>query len=277
MKHKSSIQDKTAVPALDKVMAILGELETRGPSLAGELIAALGLPRSSAYTLLDAMKQHKLVAQDSQGRYRLWMRLLALGQAASASLDIRDVARRHLLRLMEETGLLCHFGIMDGPVAYYILKVESRGSISVRSYEGKTLSLTRSGVGKCLLAWQPEEERERLLPELDFTAATPASITSPEALRAELERIRRCGWALDDGEDVPSVRCVAAPVFGMDGAIMGAISVVGARMQMEDERLEGLARQVTACAAAISRDLGCTTPPATQPAGAAANSAPHQP
>ena len=99
MKHKSSIQDKTAVPALDKVMAILGELETRGPSLAGELIAALGLPRSSAYTLLDAMKQHKLVAQDSQGRYRLWMRLLALGQAASASLDIRDVARRRLLRL----------------------------------------------------------------------------------------------------------------------------------------------------------------------------------
>lgn len=266
MKQESNIQDKkTTVPALDKVMAILGELEAHGPSLAGELISALGLPKSSTYTLLDAMKQHKLITQDSQGRYQLWLRLLALGQAASASLDRRDVARRHLLRLMEDTGLLCHFGIMDGPAAYYILKVESRGSISVRSYEGKTLSLSRSGEGKCLLAWQPEEERERLMRELDYTAATPASITNAADLRVELERIRRYGWALDNGEDVPGVRCVAAPVFGLDGTVMGAISVVGARMQMEDERLEGLARQVMACAADISREFGCTTLPATTP------------
>lgn len=262
MKQQSNIQDTKTVPALDKAMAILGALETRGPMAAGELIGALGLPKSSTYVLLDAMKRHKLITQDSQGRYRLWLRLMALGQAASASLDRRDIARRHLLHLMETTGLLCHFGIMDGPVAYYILKVESRSSISVRSYEGKTLSLTRSGVGKCLLAWRPEEERERLLRELDYTAVTPASITDPAALRVELERIRRCGWALDNGEDVPSVRCVAAPVFGLDGEVVGAISVVGARMQMEDERLEGLARQVMDCAADISREFGCATPPA---------------
>ena len=104
-------------------MAILGELEAHGPSLAGELISALGLPKSSTYTLLDAMKQHKLITQDSQGRYRLWLRLLALGQAASASLDRRDVARRHLLRLMEDivypdSAGKTFYAIVDGSYLY---------------------------------------------------------------------------------------------------------------------------------------------------------------
>jgi len=157
---------------------------------------------------------------------------------------------------MNRTGLLCHLGIFDGDAAYYILKIESQSTISVRSSVGKRLSLHRSGVGKCLLAWQPEPVRKAIIADTDFKRVTPTTIVSAEVLEEELARIRREGWGFDNGEDVSAVRCVAAPVFDGTGGVAGAISVVGTSMQLADAMVETLAEQVLACARDISRDLG---------------------
>lgn len=238
-------------------MAVLEFLEANGKSLPSEIIEGLKIPKSSAYNLLDEMQRHGLLTQGSDGRYQLWMRLIVLGEGASNQLDIREHARRHLQRLMDETGMLCHLGIMDGNAAYYILKVESSSSIRVHSYEGKQLTLHRSSVGKCLLAWQPEDAVERLLPTLDYAPATPTSITSPAQLRQELTRIKAQGWSFDDSEDVENIRCVAAPVFGPRHMILAAISMVGTSQQITDDVLPGFVEKTKACAAAISAEFGC--------------------
>ncbi len=74
---------------------------------------------------------------------------------------------------MDECGLLCHLGIIDQGNAYYILKIESPATISVRSHEGKSLSLYRSGIGKCLLAWQPASVQASIIEDLQWERATP--------------------------------------------------------------------------------------------------------
>ncbi len=71
---------------------------------------------------------------------------------------------------MDECGLLCHLGIIDQGNAYYILKIESPATISVRSHEGKSLSLYRSGIGKCLLAWQPASVQASIIEDLQWRA-----------------------------------------------------------------------------------------------------------
>lgn len=248
--------EKIKVPALYRIMAILELLEKRGKCPALEIIESLGLPKSTTYALLDELKKFGLITQDSQGNYQLWLRLISLGHAASSQLDIREVARKFLYQLMQETGLLCQFGIMDGNAAYYILKVESHSTISVRSYEGKMLSLNRSGLGKCLLAWQPADARERIIRSLEFLQVTENSITDPAAFARELDTIRTQGWAFDNGEDEPGVRCVAAPVFGVNDTLMGAISTVGARQQVRDEDRPALVNSVVTCAQNISKALG---------------------
>lgn len=239
-------------------MVILESLAESGPASASELIEHCGIPKSSGYLLLKEMQQIGLISQDDRGNYRLWVRLIALGEQAANQLDIRETARPHLEALMERTGLLCHFGIFDGDSAYYVMKIESQSTISVRSYVGKRLSLYRSGLGKCLLAWQPEEVREAIIASTDFQRATPTTIVSADALHRELEHIRSQGWGFDNGEDEPSVRCVAAPVFDARGEVAGAISVVGTSMQIADSAVQELSEQVLECAHGVSRDLGWT-------------------
>lgn len=151
-------------------------------------------------------------------------------------------------------------GIIDNGSAYYILKVESSATISVRSHEGKSLSLYRSGIGKCLLARQPAAVQQSIIEGLVWEQATPTTITHPQQLHEELARIRRQGWSYDNGEDYADVRCVAAPVFNANNELTAAISVVGTRLQINEEYRDYLAGKAIACAVDISRLLGWKSP-----------------
>ena len=130
----------------------------------------------------------------------------------------------------------------------------------MRSHEGKSLSLNRSGIGKCLLAWQPDCVRESIIATIDWHRATPTTLTTPEQLREELVRIRARGWSFDNGEDYTDVRCVAAPIFNASNELTAAISVVGTRLQINDDNRDYLAGKAIACAKDISRLLGWKSP-----------------
>ncbi|MBJ2988962.1 IclR family transcriptional regulator C-terminal domain-containing protein, partial [Salmonella enterica subsp. enterica serovar Corvallis] len=118
----------------------------------------------------------------------------------------------------------------------------------------------RSGIGKCLLAWQPAAVRKAIIEKMVWERATLTTITEPQQLNDELERIRQRGWSFDNGEDYPDVRCVAAPVFNARNELTAAISVVGTRLQINEENLDYLAGKAIACAKDISRLLGWKSP-----------------
>ncbi len=130
----------------------------------------------------------------------------------------------------------------------------------MRSHEGKSLSLYRSGIGKCLLAWQPAAVQQSIIEGLVWEQATPTTITHPQQLHEEVARIRRQGWSYDNGEDYADVRCVAAPVFNANNELTAAISVVGTRLQINEEYRDYLAGKAIACARDISRLLGWKSP-----------------
>ncbi|WP_192457635.1 IclR family transcriptional regulator [Musicola keenii] len=252
--------ESSKVPALTRAIEIMNLIARRGPLPAAAIIAELAIPKSTAYLLLTELKRHRFISVDVNDNYCLWTKLVELAEHALSKIDLRDISRSRLTQLMEQTNLLCHLGIIDNENAYYILKIESPSTISVRSHEGKSLSLSRSGIGKCLLAWQPEAQRDRIIDSLDFTAKTPHTLTSPEQLRNELNNIRRQGWSYDHGEDYVDVRCVAAPVFNGRNELTAAISVVGTRLQINDDNRDLLASQTIACARDISRLLGWRSP-----------------
>jgi DNA-binding IclR family transcriptional regulator len=244
------------VPALQRAVAILNYVAEQGACQGSALVPVLGAPKSSVYLLLEELKQLRLLSQGSDGLYRLGIKLIEFGEQASGQLDMRELARPHLNDLMHETGLLCHLGVIEGDAAYYILKVESQGTIRVRSWEGKRLSLYSSGLGKCLLAWAEPDQQKQLINKLQFVRATPQTITSAEQLRSALTEIRSRGWSYDDGEDLEEVRCIASPVFDASGKIAAAISGVGTTFQIHEESLSEIAAKVMQAAASISKELG---------------------
>ncbi|ACQ92795.1 transcriptional regulator, IclR family [Tolumonas auensis DSM 9187] len=248
--------ESSKVPALTRAIEILNLIARIGPCSAATIIAELGIPKSTAYLLLSELKMHRFLRLDSNDNYCLWTKLVELAGHALSKIDLREIARKPLTDLMEDTGLLCHLGIIDKDNAYYILKIESASTISVRSHEGKSLSLYRSGIGKCLLAWQPETLRNNIISHLTFELATPTTISTPEAFNEELKLIRTRGWSYDNGEDYADVRCVAAPIFNTDNELIAAISVVGTSLQINEINREQLAEKAIVCAKDISRLLG---------------------
>ena len=143
--------ESSKVPALTRAIDILNLIARIGPCSAATIIETLGIPKSTAYLLLSELKRQRFISVDHQENFCLWTKLVELSGHALSKMDLRELARPRLTKLMDETGLLCHLGIIDHESAYYILKVESSSTISVRSHEGKSLSLYRSGIGKCLL------------------------------------------------------------------------------------------------------------------------------
>ncbi len=252
--------ESSKVPALTRGIEILNMIARRGPCPAADIIAELGIPKSTTYLLLAELKKQRFISIDGRDNYCLWTKLVELSGQALGKMDLRDIAKNRLTRLMEETGLLCHLGIIDEENAYYILKIESTSTISVRSHEGKSLSLYRSGIGKCLLAWQTEAQQERIINNIEFIAKTPTTITGIIALKNELKNIRRQGWSFDNGEDYTDVRCVAAPVFNARQDLAAAISLVGTRLQINQDNRDFFAGKAIACAKDISRLLGWESP-----------------
>ena len=239
--------ESTKVPALSRAIDILNLIARSGPCSAAIIIEETGIPKSTAYLILAELKKARLLRVDSNDNYCLWTKLVELAGHALARMDLREIARPRLTELMDETGLLCHLGIIDDANAYYILKIESSSTISVRSHEGKSLSLYRSGIGKCLLAWQPPAIRDEIIRHLHWEKATSSTIASAQQLHDELMLIRSRG-------------CVAAPVFDARNALTAAISVVGTRLQINEENRDYLAGKAITCAKDISRLLGWKSP-----------------
>lgn len=251
------MNSKSRVPALDRAMSILNVLQKNHHCSVSEIIYLTGLPRSTVYVLIDEMINLGLIRRNHDSSVQLWMKLISLGKAASESLDLKDIVNPHLEYLLNNIDCLAvHFGIMDGDHAYYVIKKTSpKAGVRLMSREGSEISLVHAGLGKCLLAFQSSELRERLISNLDYTHATVTSITTPEALRRELASIRLQGWAFDNSEGEAEIRCVAAPVFDHEHNLLGAISVVGSFNKFTSEVIPAIVEKVKKSAREITNNL----------------------
>ncbi|MFO6299809.1 IclR family transcriptional regulator [Rahnella selenatireducens] len=247
---------KSKVPALGRALSLLEIISREAQCTANQLVSETGMPKSTVYLLLEELKNLRLLTQSRSGTYRLGLKLLELGSQVSRQLDMRNVALTPLNRLMNETGFLCHLGVLDGNTPIYLIKVESQSSIQVRTWEGKRLSLCRSSLGKCLLAWCDRERQNQLIRSIEFLPVLPNTLTSELELRLALQEIRQLGWAYDNEEDVANIRCVSAPVFNAAGDVTAAISIVATSLQIGPENILALAEQVKDTAWEISQALG---------------------
>lgn len=252
----SAAQEKSVAPALTKGFAIL-DLVAAQPGLSFSAIRAeLGLPNSSCHHLMTTLCRLGALQMQSDRGYVLGLRLFELGSIAANQRQLTELALPALRKLAQEVQLTCHLGVMEGDEAVYLLKVEGNSEIRVNTWVGKRLSLHSSSLGKVLLAWLPPDELEATLLKLAWERRTARTIVGADALRVHLRDVRQRGWAFDDEEDIPNIRCVAAPVLDAQSRAVAAISAVGTILDLSNERFALLAAQVCATAREISGHLG---------------------
>jgi IclR family acetate operon transcriptional repressor len=118
------------------------------------------------------------------------------------------------------------------------------------------MPLHSTSVGKALAAFLPEEEAEALFQTTGLARFTPRTIITLPRLKQELKRIRESGVAIDNEENTPGVRCVAAPIFGSNERAVAALSLTGPVQQVTEERVGKIVEKVKEAARQLSRALG---------------------
>lgn len=251
------MKDENLVQSVDRAMAILDILEAAGQGLGvTEIGARVGLHKSTVYRLLATLARRGYVEQDPDTeRYALGLRLIELGGAVLDRLELRDLARPFLKRLMETSQEVAHLVVLQGGEVVYIDKVECPGPIRMYSQLGRRAPAHATAVGKAILAYLPPAEAEAII-NRGLARRTPYTITDPDRLRAELALVRQRGYAFDNEENELGIRCVGGPIFNHRGKVVAAFSVSGLAVRMAQEKMEKLAALVRRTSQEISAKLG---------------------
>jgi IclR family transcriptional regulator, KDG regulon repressor len=138
----------------------------------------------------------------------------------------------------------------------YLEKLDSTEQLRIYSRIGAAVPLYCTAVGKVMLAYMPEDERDRILPQLAIERKTPNTVGNLQELSAELSRIRRNGYACDLEEHELHIRCVAAPIWDHSGGVNASLSITAPTVRMSVTRLRQLAPLIQTAGLQISQELG---------------------
>ena len=221
-----------------------------------ELAGSVGVNKSTVLRLSVPLVEYGLLTRDPRsGRFRLGTAALSLWQGYLDHMELRSVASDHLRDLMRRTGHTCHLVLLDGHDVVYVDKVENTATVRMASRIGARMPAYRTAVGRAILAFGPDDLVEDVV-AAGLSAVTPRTVTDPAVLVEELRRVRERGYAIDDRENEPEVRCVAAPVFDHNRDPVAAISVSSLVSRLPVVQVRRLGPQVAVVAARISGELG---------------------
>ena len=227
-----------SVPALQRGLAILERIANsrRGLTFA-QLARFFDFPKSSVHTLvLTLEREGYLQRDDATGRYMTGRKLVHIAGMTLDGLVVRkraapagylhpsvpsDVVRERaapLLRtLVADTGMTAHLAVLDRHEVTVVAKVDRPGVHRIATWVGKRMDVHCTSLGKCLVAYLPDEQVDRLISDRGLLRHNEHTIVSPERLKQELARTRALGYAVDDEEEELGGRCVGAPVWDRDG------------------------------------------------------------
>lgn len=238
-----------------RVLEILAEIEQ--PVQLAEVARKISLPRSTVHHLLQALINFGYLIQDKKARtYYLSPKLFRLTRRTWTREQLAEIAAPYLLDLSRRTGEGSSLAMLRDGVVTIVAKREPDGPVRVVQEVGAQRPIYCSAVGKCLAAWLPEEELNGIIRRTVFERKTPKTITSPQVFRQELKRVRSTGFAFDNEEHIPGIRCLATPVRDYTGGVRAALCVVGPKSHLPKKRLREICKVLRKIAMNLSARLG---------------------
>ncbi|MDR9390438.1 MAG: IclR family transcriptional regulator [Trueperaceae bacterium] len=221
----------------------------------------LGVDKSTASRLAATLEARGYLQRDPVSRrYALGAKVRP---AAPPDGWVRDLVQRAgpvVADLADVTGECAHVAVLDGGAVRIVEDVVARAEgLQVRAGVGRSMPLHCTALGKCFLAFTDVERPP------DLVAFTPHTVTDASDLARHLEAVRRAGYALDDEEHEPGVRCLAVPVRDAAGGVVASLGISAPRLRLHDEDLAAVARSVHRAAADLTRALDARRPSGARP------------
>ncbi|MFE1715433.1 IclR family transcriptional regulator C-terminal domain-containing protein [Streptomyces sp. NPDC058728] len=241
----------SAGSALEKSLRILEAVAAPGgPHRLADVTAAAAVPKSSTFRILASLVEQGFVHQDSESRYGAGPRLRGLSALVTGG-EPASIGRI-LGELQQTTGQTVHLALHSGETITYIQKLESDQPFRTASRVGMRMPLHTTAIGKSILAHLPEAEVRGLIAAAGLPARTPRTLTTARELSAQLAEVRARGFALDDEENEPTIRCIGAAVLRPDGRPVGGVSVTTVTFLVSREEIEAYAPALRSATEALA-------------------------
>ncbi|WP_305041976.1 IclR family transcriptional regulator [Geoalkalibacter sp.] len=235
-KEKSEYIIQAVSHALDLLEQFHDDVDELGVT---ELSKRLKLHKNNVFRLLATLESRGYIEQNkATENYRLGLKALELGQTFIKQMGLLRQAKPILEKIVERCNETAYVAIFKEGYIVYLDVVETNLTVRVVSRVGSRMPAYCTAAGKVHLAFMSDEEIDSLLPARTLKSFTANTITDREVLHKQLREVAAKGYALDDEELDLGVRCVAAPIRDYTRRIVGAISVSGPSMRIDDKRIE---------------------------------------
>lgn len=219
------------------------------------LAHALNTTKSRIYRHVRTLVQQGYLVQEASEKYSIGARLVALGREVSQNVDLINAANGAMTALRDALGHAVVLTQIEAEGVRVLAKLPGTSDIEIGVKNGSLLGFHYTAQGRTALAFGPDELRTRVF-RSRLEMKTPKTIVGARALRSEIERIRRQGWATAPNEAAIGLNALAAPVFDAGGQIIGAVAIVDSIQFIEEEPTDEQIRRTVAAGRRISAALG---------------------
>lgn len=228
------------VKSLAKALNILSCFTHEQPVLGvSELAERMGVTKSNVHNIVSTFHDLGYLDRTPDGRYTLGLKMLEYAFIINQNLGYPNAVYDIMVDTASKTDEIVYFGLPYGTNVLYLYvahPINRMGVLPYRDMLGETSPLYCTGLGKAMLAHMPESEWAGHLPET-LIQYQPNTITDREAIFEELRCTRRRGYAIDNSERDPNVRCVGVPIYNSAGKLVAGMSTSGPAITMTDEKL----------------------------------------
>jgi IclR family pca regulon transcriptional regulator len=220
-----SERERHFVQSLERGLVVIRALNGPGPGLTlSDVARRTELTRAAARRFLLTLEDLGYV-RSADRRFSLTPRVLELGYSFLSSLTLPELAQPHLRELVEQVHDSSSVSVLDGADIVYVAREPTQRIMTVAISVGTRFPAYATSMGRVLLAGLEDVELDAFLARAELEPLTSETLTDEDALREELERVRRCGWALVDQELEDGLRSVAAPIRSARGDVLAAINL----------------------------------------------------
>lgn len=247
--------NKSTARTID-IIKLLAESST--PLTLTEISNTLGIPKTSTFDIVATLMDRNVLEYENRSfkTIQLGLGLFEMTLFALGKKDLHQVARPYLDQIREKTGETVYLAAENNGEVVYLEKAEGSAAIRYSADLGTRLPLYCTGLGKAILAAYPDEKVREIVAGIRMQPFTPQTITNLIDLQEELAATRLRGFAVDNQEVTEGIFCVAAPIYGAEGAPVAAISIASGSSMQQEGKMTRLGTLVAEKALVISRKMG---------------------
>ncbi len=250
-------KDSSIIQSLDKGLYLLEVVEQAGsPITLQKLWQKLHWDKATIFRLLATLERRGYISRNSATKtYTLGMRIYGLYDSLIGGLDIQQITRPYLGKLVEITGQTAHLAVVSEKSVIVIDRVTGSEMLSVNTQIGAREPIHCTALGKAYLSFIDDSEIESYL-EMPLEKFTPNTLSTMKQMKAELKKIQKKGYAVDNEEYAAGVRCIGTAIANQNNSPVAMVGISGPKSRIPLKEPNEYSRVIQDFAFEISKRLG---------------------